>query len=126
MTLQSAIALYIAFGITAVLIGTGIDGSRGLLATAAAWSLCLATFLRVPLRPRVAAIPVSPKISREQRVMIGALPIRMLIVFGAAAGLYRWIGERLGAGFWIALLVFYPIGLALSVTRTLAELKQPD
>jgi hypothetical protein len=126
MTLQTSLALYIAAGIVGLFVGTGLDGSRGMQATAVAWTLCLATLIRPPMRPRVAAIPVSPRITREQRVMLGALPIRLVIVFVAAAVVYRLVGERLGAGFWIALLVFYPVGLALSVTRTLAELKRPD
>jgi hypothetical protein len=126
MTLHTALALYVAAGIVGGLIGVGIGGHHGFLATAVAWILCLLTFMRPPLRPRVAEIPMSSKISRDRRLWLGAMPIRMLLVLTVATAVYVWAGNRIGVGFWLALLVFYPIGLAFSVTRTLTELKRTD
>jgi hypothetical protein len=126
MTVQTALAWYIVAGIAGGVIGLGVDGHRGLLATAVAWVLCLATFMRQPSRPRVAEIPMGSKISRDRRLWLGAMPIRMLIVLVAAAAVYSWLGDRIGVGFWLALLVFYPIGLAISVTWTLTALKRND
>jgi len=119
-------AWYVAAGILGVILGIALDGPRGLQATALAWLICLIGFLRPPRNPRVAAIPLGSKISRERRVLWGAMPLRMLLVLTTAAVLYRQLDDRLGVGFWIALVVFYPLVLLISVTRTLADLKRPD
>jgi hypothetical protein len=126
MTLQAAVGLYLALGIVGMLIGIGFDGSHGLGATSAAWALGLITFIRPSLRPRVAEIPISSKISRDRRLWLGAMPFRMTAVLLAAAVLYSWLGARLGLGFWFALLGFYLVGLSLSVARTVGELHRGD
>jgi hypothetical protein len=126
MTIQTALAWYIVAGVIGGMVGIGLEGQRGLSGTAVAWVLCLVTFVRPPSRPRVAGIPVGSRISRDRRLWLGAMPIRMLIVLAAAALVYGRLGDRIGIGFWLALLVFYPIGLALSVTWTLTELKRTD
>jgi hypothetical protein len=126
MTLHAALGLYLALGIVGMLIGIGADGPRGLGATAAAWALGLITFIRPPRRPRVAEIAISPKISRDRNLWLGAMPFRMTAVLLAAAMLYSWFGSRLGMGFWFALIGFYLAGLALSVAWTVSELHRGD
>jgi hypothetical protein len=126
MTLQAALGVYIALGIVGMLIGIGADGPRGLGATAAAWALGLITFVRPPRRPRVAEIAISPKISRDRNIWLGAMPFRMTAVLLAAAVLYGSLGSRLGLGFWFALIVFYLVGLSLSVAWTVSELHRSD
>jgi hypothetical protein len=126
MTLQAALGWYLALGIIGLLVGVGADGPRGLGATAAGWALGLITFIRPPRRPRVAEIAISPKISRDRNIWLGAMPFRMTAVLLAAALLYSWLGSRLGLGFWFALIGFYLVGLALSVAWTVSELHRSD
>src|SRR5205823_6853727 len=42
MTVQTALAWYIVAGVIGGVVSTGVDGHRGLSATAVAWILCLA------------------------------------------------------------------------------------
>lgn len=52
------------------------------------------------------------------------MPARMLVVLVGSALLYTQLGDRLGVGFWFAVLAFYLIALALSLARTLTDLKR--
>jgi len=51
----------------------------------------------------------------------GRMLFRLTWVLGAGAVLYRRFGDRLGVGFWIALVVFYQVMLALSVLGSLGR-----
>jgi hypothetical protein len=126
MTVWKALALYAGIGAIALLLGAVFEGQRGLLASAVAWSLCLIVFLGTPKRPRVAAIPVSSKISRDRRVWLGAMPIRMLVVLGGSAWLYRIWGDRLSLAFWIAVPLMYMSALALSVAVAVRDIHKTD
>ncbi len=55
--------------------------------------------------------------------MLAAMPLRMLAVLVAAAAIYSRWKDRLGVGFWFAVLTFYLLALALATARTLTDLK---
>jgi hypothetical protein len=119
MTITRVLALYLAAGAVVTALLATADGERGLRAGAVAWAVCLVPLLRWPPR-RVAAAGRGPRIAGKWGLLqTGAMLFRLAWVLGAGAVLYGYAGDRLGGGFWIALLVFYQVMLALSVVRLL-------
>lgn len=95
-----------------------VGGPKDVLSPALAWALSLIAFVPQPILPRVADVTVSSKIFREQRIWLAAMPARMLLVLGGSYLLYSQLGDWLGIGFWMAVIAFYLLALALSVART--------
>ena len=119
MTVNRSLALYLAAGAVVTAVLTAIDGERGLRAGAVAWAVCLVPLLRWPPR-RVAVGAAGPRIVGKWGLLqSGALLFRLAWVLGTGAVLYGHFGDRLGAGFWIALIVFYQVMLTLAVVRQL-------
>ena len=124
MTTRQAVLWYASAGAVGVVAASLADGVRGGVAAAVAWTLCSVAFVRPPRKPRVAAFSIAPKITSDRRFAIAAMPLRMMVVLVTAAILYSQLGDRLGLGFWFAVLGFYLIALTLSVARTLTDLKR--
>jgi len=123
MTVWRSLTIYVAVGVLATAVLAAVDGWRGLTGGATAWAVCLVPLVRWPHR-RVAADAASPRIAGKWGLLqTGSMLLRLAWVLGVGAVLYQRLGDRLGAGFWIALIVFYQVMLALSVVGLL---RRPD
>jgi hypothetical protein len=113
--------LYLAAGVALAPVVALADGSRGLTGCAAAWLVCLVP-LAMPWRSRVAARPTNPRIGGGWGLLHSRdILFRLGWTLAAGAGLYHRYGDDLGVGFWIALLVFYQVMLALRTFCRLAD-----
>jgi hypothetical protein len=122
MTVRRSLMIYLAAGALVTAVLGAADGLRGLFAGATAGVVCLVPLLRWPHR-RVAADVAGPRIAGKWGVLQSrSMLFRLTWVLGVGALLYQGLGERLGAGFWIALIVDYQVMLALSVVRLLRAL----
>ncbi len=120
MTTARGVLAYLLAGGGVAPIVAAADGERGLWGAAAAWLVCLVPLLRWPHRSRVAGAESGRRIGGKWELLqTGAMLFRLTWVLGVGALLYQGLGESLGVGFWIALIVFYQIVLAMSVVRSL-------
>jgi hypothetical protein len=110
------LAIYLAAGVAIVGVLGAVDGERGLRGGSAAWVICLVPLFFNPLSRRVAAGAPGPRIGgRWGLLQANAMLFRFAWALGGGAVVYARIGPRLGVGFWIALIVFYEVMLALTV-----------
>jgi hypothetical protein len=111
------LAIYLTTGCALAAILAAADGVRGVTGAGAAWLVCLVPLV-VPWRRRVADRPSGPRIGGGWGLLhSGDILFRLGWTLAAGAGLYHRFGDHLGVGFWIALLVFYQLMLALRTTR---------
>jgi hypothetical protein len=116
VTAGRVLGRYLAAGVLVAVPLALADGARGLRGGAAAWVLCGALLFVRPAARRVANRAAGPKIGgRWGPLHMSAMLFRLAWALGGGAVLYARIGDRLGVGFWIALIVFYQVMLALSV-----------
>jgi hypothetical protein len=107
------LVIYLTAGGIVAAILAAVDGVRGLAGCAAAWLICFVPLV-FPWRRRVAAAASGPRIGRGWDLLhTGDILFRLGWTLAAGAGLYHRYGDDLGVGFWIALLVFYQVMLAL-------------
>jgi hypothetical protein len=120
---RRSLVLYLAAGLAVAALLAAADGARGLRAGCAAWVICVVPLLRREPPVRVAEPAAAPRISRDRRDVLirgwGAL-FRLGWVLAGATLLYAAAGDRLGIGFWVAVVVFYQTALALFVARLIA------
>jgi hypothetical protein len=86
--------------------------------------LCLAPLLWLPGRPKAGCSLTARRAARERIVrwaLIG-LPFRFAGILGASCLVYCLLKERLGIGFWLAIIVFYQLGLMMHVAECRAIL----
>src|SRR5438874_7773654 len=114
MTLGRALVAYLAAGVALAIALAVADGWRGMYGCGAAWVVCLVP-LAFPRRPRRVAVGAGgPRIGGGWRLLHARdILLRMAWTLAAGAGLYHRFGDDLGVGFWVALLVFYQVMLAL-------------
>jgi hypothetical protein len=115
--------VYLLCGLAGLGAAAAIDGRRGAGAAALGWAIAAIAFVRPPLKPRVAEVSVATRITPGRTLMLAAMPLRMLAVLAAAGVVFSRWGDHLGVGFWLAVLAFYLLALALATARTLTDLK---
>jgi hypothetical protein len=125
MTVGRMLAGYLAAGAALAMLLVVADGERGLRAAAAAWVICLVPLLRWPHRRVAAADPGTRTADKWGLLQTGTMLFRLAWVLGAGAVLYHVRGDRLGVGFWVALIALYQVMLALSVVRLLRPAGRP-
>ena len=119
MTFQRTLTVYLALGAVVIAVVAAVDGERGLRGGAVAWVVCLVPLLRWPHR-RVAAGQAGRRIGGKWGlIQSGAMLFRLAWVLGVGAVIYVRFGDRLGVGFWIAVVILYQGMLALSVLGAL-------
>ena len=107
--------LYLTAGAAVLAALAAIAAERGLRAGAVAWVVCLVPLVRWPHR-WVADDVAGPRIAGKWGLLqVGRMLFRLTWVLAVGAVLYQNFSDRLGLGFWVALIVDYQVMLALSV-----------
>lgn len=115
------LAVYVVVGVVMAAVLAAADGSRGLRGCGAAWAVCGVPLVFPWRSRRVAAAATDPKIGGGRGTLhIGDMLFRLAWTLGAGAGLYHRFGDDLGVGFWVALLVFYQVILAVRTAGAVA------
>jgi hypothetical protein len=88
--------------------------------------LCLAPGLWLPSRRGVGSTPAARRavVERTVRWSLIGLPYRFASILGGSCLLYAMLGDRLGLGFWLAVLVFYQLSLMMHVAECRTILSQ--
>jgi hypothetical protein len=114
---------YCLSGLVGVVGGWVLGSERGAIGVAIGWLICGIPIGWNAFRRWVAKNTGDSKMMAKQGLPVSAREIltRMAWVLGASFVLYWHYGPELGIGFWLAVLVYYQIALALQTIDRLND-----
>jgi hypothetical protein len=111
--------VYPAVGLIVIILAYLVNGVNGAISFFVAWLVCgvalvLDTFSAL-VAERLAGSKISPTI--DTWGIPRGMTYRMALVLCGATIVYLAASESLGAGYWIAIIVFYQVALAVIAFR---------